>query len=427
MGTPTISAALASAIVDPSAYADGQAIDAAFATLRKDAPFAVAEPAGMRPFWAVTRHADILSVERQNDLFHNGDEAATLTTIEGDQKVKAMTGGSPHLIKSLVQMDGLEHINYRRLTQPFFLPQNIRSLEGRVREIAREFVNKMVEKGDSCDFAADIALLYPLRVIMEILGVPQEDEPLMLKLTQEIFAAADPELNRDGSDAHDDSSRIAALMGTVADLTAYFDAVTKDRRASPRSDVASVIANAQIDGQPLGALEAMGYYIIVATAGHDTTSNTTAGALWALAERPDQLKTLQNDMSLMPSFLEESIRWETPVKHFMRTATADTEVAGQKIKKGDWLMLCYPSGNRDEAVFDNPYQFDLTRKPNKHVAFGYGAHVCLGQHLARLEMRILWEELLPKLKSLQLNGKAVRTKANFVCGPKHVPISYQLN
>jgi cytochrome P450 len=207
----------------------------------------------------------------------------------------------------------------------------------------------------------------------------------------------------------------------------YFTAMTEDRRKNPRADLASVIANGAVHGQPLGHLEAMSYYIIAATAGHDTTSNTTAGALWALAENPDQFRKVKDDLSLIPSMVEESIRWETPVKHFMRTATADTELSGKVIRKNDWLFLSYPSGNRDEAVFEDPYTFKADRSPNKHVAFGYGAHVCLGQHLGRMEMRILWEELLPRLQSVELNGKPTRTQANFVSGPKAVPIRFKMN
>src|SRR3569623_1066585 len=162
----------------------------------------------------------------------------------------------------------------------------------------------------------------------------------------------------------------------------------------------------------------MSYYIIVATAGHDTTSSSTAGALWALAERPMVLAKVRADLSLIPGLVDESIRWTTPVKTFMRTATADVEFAGRDIKKGDWLMLCYASGNRDKAVFEAPDEFRGDRKPNKHLAFGYGAHLCLGQHLAKMEMRILWEELLPRLKSLEFAGQPARSFGSFVGGPK---------
>jgi len=417
---------VANTIVDPKAYADGRRIDEAFTWLRREAPLAQAQPTGFDPFWVITRHADIQTVERQNDLFHNGDRATTLTTIEGDQRVRAMTGGSPHLVRSLVQMDNPDHFAYRKLTQGYFLPQNLRGLEGRIREIARTFVDRMAAFGTRCDFARDVAFLYPLHVIMEVLGVPEIDEPRMLKLTQELFGSSDPELNRSGTEVADMGEALANLQAVVADFMTYFNAMTEDRRANPRQDLASVIANGQINGQPLGHLEAMSYYIIAATAGHDTTSNTTAGALWALAERPDQFARVKADMSLIPGLVEESIRWVTPVKHFMRSATEDTELAGQKIAKGDWMMLCYPSGNRDEAVFEDPFAFDIGRTPNKHVAFGYGAHVCLGQHLGRMEMRILWEELLPRLKSIELDGTPKLTEANFVCGPKAVPVRYEM-
>ncbi|MBS0409170.1 MAG: cytochrome P450 [Proteobacteria bacterium] len=418
---------VANTIVDPKAYADGRRIDEAFTWLRREAPLAQAQPTGFDPFWVVTRHADIQTVERQNDLFHNGDRATTLTTIEGDQRVRAMTGGSPHLVRSLVQMDNPDHFAYRKLTQGYFLPQNLRDLEVRIREIARSFVDRMAAFGTRCDFARDVAFLYPLHVIMEVLGVPEIDEPRMLKLTQELFGSSDPELNRSGAEVADMGEALANLQAVVADFMTYFNAMTEDRRANPRQDLASVIANGQINGQPLGHLEAMSYYIIAATAGHDTTSNTTAGALWALAERPDQFARVKADMSLIPGLVEESIRWVTPVKHFMRSATEDTELAGQPIAKGEWMMLCYPSGNRDETVFENPFEFDIGRTPNKHVAFGYGAHVCLGQHLARLEMRILWEELLPRLKSVELDGTPKLAEANFVCGPKAVPIRYEMH
>lgn len=418
---------LANTIVDPKAYADGRRIDEAFSYLRKEMPFAQAQPEKFDPFWVVTKHADILEVERQNDLFHNGDRAAVVTPIEVDRMVREMMGGSPHLVRSLVQMDNPDHMAYHKITQASFLPQNLKKLEGRIREIAKGFIDKMAAKGGTCDFARDIAFLYPLHVIMEVLGVPESDEPRMLKLTQELFGSADPDLNRRGAEVTDPKAGLAAVAETVGDFIAYFNEMTEDRRRKPREDLASIIANATIDGKPLDHLAAMSYYIIAATAGHDTTSNTTAGGLWALAEWPDQFQRLKADPSLIPTFLEESIRWVTPVKHFMRTATADAEVHGTKVKKGDWMMLCYPSGNRDEDVFPDPFAFKIDRSPNKHVAFGYGAHVCLGQHLGRMEMRVLWEELLPRLDSVELNGTPKLMEANFVCGPKSVPIRYKMH
>lgn len=418
---------LAETIVSPWAYADGRKIDEAFTTLRREAPLEQAQPEGFDPFWVVTRHADILAVERQNDLFHNGDRSSVLTTIEADTKVREMMGGSPHLVRSLVQMDNPDHFAYRRLTQGAFLPQNLKALEVRIRDIARGFIDRMAAQGERCDFARDVAFLYPLHVIMEVIGVPESDEPRMLKLTQELFGGQDPELNRSGAEVTDTKTGVDTIQSVVLDFMTYFNAITDDRRANPRNDIASIIANGTVNGQPLGHLEAMSYYIIAATAGHDTTSSTSAGALWALAQNPDQFAKVKADPSLIPGLVEESIRWVTPVKHFMRTATADAELAGRKIAKGDWMMLCYPSGNRDESVFKDPFQFDIQRTPNKHVAFGYGAHVCLGQHLARMEMRILWEELFKRLESFELDGQPRNMVANFVCGPKSVPIRFKMN
>jgi len=418
---------IAETIVDPKAYADGRRVDEAFRKLRREAPLDVAHPEGFDPFWVVTRQDDIREVELKNELFHNGDRSTVLTTIEADRKVRQMMGGSPHLVRSLVQMDNPDHASYRRLTQSSFAPQSLRRLEERIREIAKGFVARMAAHGDRCDFAKDVAFLYPLHVIMEVLGVPEADEPRMLKLTQELFGSADPDLNRSQAQVTDTDQALANIQGTVADFIAYFNEMTEDRRRKPREDLASVIANGQIEGKPLGHLEAMSYYIIAATAGHDTTSSTTAGALWAMAENPQQFRAVKQDPGLIKGLIEESIRWETPVKHFMRTATADAELAGRKIAKGDWLMLSYPSGNRDEAVFEDPFVFDVTRTPNKHIAFGYGAHVCLGQHLARMEMRILWEELLPRLEAVELDGQPRRMVASFVCGPKSVPIRFKMH
>jgi cytochrome P450 len=417
----TVPSDIARIIVDPKAYADGQA-DAAFARLRREAPLAKVETEDYRPFWLVTRHADVMEAGRRGDDFHNGDQPITLTSIDAERS--AAEGGDPP-VRTLVQMDAPQHWAFRNLTQAWFMPQNLRKLEARIREIARSFVDRMAEFGGECDFAQDIALYYPLRIIMEILGVPEIDEPLMLKLTQEVFGADDAELNRTASST--DASNVAdGMRAAVMDFVRYFNALAEDRRQSPRGDLASVIANGAVDGQPLGFAEVMGYYVITATAGHDTTSNTTAAALWALAERPELVRDLKADPTLIGGHVDESIRWATAVKHFMRSASVDTELGGQKIAKGDWLMLSYASANRDDEVFANPFEYDVRRSPNKHLAFGYGPHVCLGQHLGRMEMRILWEELLPRLDSLELAGVPSLSHATFISGPKHVPIRYRM-
>lgn len=416
---------VANAIVDPVVFGDPAKMHEYYTWLRNNVPLGIAEPEGHDPFWVVTRHADILEVSRQNSLFHNGDRPTTIMNKEGERLIRNLTG-TPHLVRSLVQMDAPDHPKYRALTQSWFMPQSLRKIEGRVRAIARASVEKFVARGSgTCDFVADVALGYPLHVVMDILGVPPEDEPRMLRLTQELFGAQDPDQAR-MMNMLEPEQILMMMKATIDDFEAYFKVITDDRRKTPRDDLASVLANATIDGAPMSDFERMSYYIIVATAGHDTTSSSTAGAMWALAEDPAQLDLLKRDPSLIGGLVDEAIRWTTPVKTFMRSATEDTELAGQKIAKNDWLMLCYASGNRDEAVFDEPFKFKADRKQNKHLAFGYGAHLCLGQHLAKMEMRMLFEELIPRLKSVELAGEARTAQSTFVNGPKTLPIRYEI-
>jgi hypothetical protein len=423
-GDLDIPADIAATLVDPVAYADHRIHDS-YRWLRANNPLGIARPERFDPFWVVTKHAHIQAISRQNDLFHNADRPTTLTTQAVEERVRKITGG-PNLVRSLVQMDAPDHPKYRALTQGWFMPANLGKFEGRVREIARATVQRMLDKGRSCDFVADVALGYPLHVIMEILGVPEADEPRMLRLTQELFGPQDPDTAR-SREALGAEQFSAMMQAVVADFSAYFRGITEDRRRSPRDDLATVIANARIGGDYMPEHDATSYYMIVATAGHDTTSSSTAGAIWALADDRSEFTKVKNNPELIPGLVDEAIRWMTPVKHFMRSATADTELGGRKIAKGDWMMLCYASGNRDEEVFEDPYRFRSDRRPNRHVAFGYGAHLCLGQYLAKLEMRILFEELLPRLKSLSLDGEVKMTQAYFVNGPKKLPIRFEVN
>ena len=412
-------------LVDPTAYADGRIHDT-YKWLRANNAFGLAEIEGVDPFWVATKHADILEISRQNALFANGVRSPTLVGKDADARIRQMTGGSPHLLRTLIHMDQPDHMKYRVLTQAWFLPQNLRSMEERIRKIARATVDKMAAQGGEVDFVNQVALHYPLHVIMEIMGVPEEDEGRMLMLTQELFGAADPELGRKQKPENaEDPAKID--MGVLTDFINYFTQFSENKRANPTDDLGTLIANSQIDGQPISHFEAMSYYIIVATAGHDTTSSSTAGAIWGLAANPAEFAKVKADPSLVSGLVDESIRWITPVKTFMRTATEAAEVGGRKLAQNDWLMLCYASGNRDEDVFDDPNAFRVDRKPNKHLAFGYGAHLCLGQHLAKMEMRILWEEMLPRLESLELAGVPKQSQAVFVNGPKTLPIRFKMH
>ncbi len=405
-------------IAYPETYADEKELHDIFTFMRREDPVSWVEPDQFRPFWAITKHEDIIDIEKQNELFIN-DPRTTLMDIPTEDAIKEFTGGSHLLVRSLVHMDNPDHQLYRSLTQKWFAPPNLESLKKDIRNIAKEYVNKMVDHGNECDFAKDVAIFYPLRVIMSILGVPKEDEPRMLRLTQELFGGRDEDMIRDESETSSESN-------TITDFFEYFNALTEDRRKNPTNDVSSVIANAKINNEQLGHLEAMSYYIIIATAGHDTTSSSTAGGILALIENPDQLSKLKNNPSLMTSAVEETIRWVTPVKNFFRTATQNYDLKDKEIKKDDSILLCYPSGNRDEEIFDDPFKFKVDRSPNRHLAFGHGAHLCLGKYLAKIEMEIFYEELFKKIDNIQLNGEPEWVKASFVSGLKSLPIKYTL-
>ena len=405
-------------IAYPETYADEKELHDIFTFMRKEDPVSWVEPDQFRPFWAITKHEDIIEIEKQNELFIN-DPRTTLMDIPTEDAIKEFTGGSHLLVRSLVHMDNPDHQLYRSLTQKWFAPPNLESLKKDIRNIAKEYVNKMVDHGNECDFAKDVAIFYPLRVIMSILGVPKEDEPRMLRLTQELFGGRDEDMIRDESETSSESN-------TITDFFEYFNSLTEDRRKNPTNDVSSVIANAKINNEQLGHLEAMSYYIIIATAGHDTTSSSTAGGILALIENPDQLSKLKNNPSLMTSAVEETIRWVTPVKNFFRTATQNYDLKDREIKKDDSILLCYPSGNRDEEIFDDPFKFKVDRSPNRHLAFGHGAHLCLGKYLAKIEMEIFYEELFKKIENIELNGEPEWVKASFVSGLKSLPIRYTL-
>jgi cytochrome P450 len=414
-------------IVSPKAYAKQKTLLAAFNWLRANLPLGRVETEGFDPFWVVTKHADILDVSRRHDLFHNGDRATTLVLRAADEVARTLTGGSPHLVRTIVHMDAPDHLKYRRITQVWFAHQKVQSLEGRIRAIARSCIDRMAGYGTTCDFAQDVAIYYPLHVLMDMIGVPEQDEPRMLRLTQELFYSEDEQLQPAIAGTSDPARHAKQLLGIFGEFQAYFAELTEARRKAPRDDLVSVIANAEIDGKPIGLFEAMSYFVIIATAGHDTTSSSISGAVWALCENMDELRKIKADVSLVPKLVEEAVRWTTPVQHFMRTAAADTELRGRRIGKGDWLMLCYLSGNRDEEVFEQPDRFRVDRGSSPNVAFGHGVHVCLGQYLARLEMRIFFDELFARLAWIEIAGEPRRSASVFVGGPKTLPVRFGMD
>ena len=413
----TTSPEIDNALVNAACWADEAGIHEQLRWLRNNDPLRLVAPDNFEPFWNATKYADIKAIEGNKRVFIN-DPRPTLAELGMREMIKAATGRD-HLVRSLVQMDDPDHMKYRMLTQGWFMGSNLRKLQSRVEELATLYVDRMGELGGECDFVKDVAVWYPLRVIMEILGVPEQDEALMLKLTQELFGPEDPDNQR--------SFAPEEFFKVVEEFEDYFAKLTQQRRREPTDDVASLIANAQFDGAYMPEVDANGYYIIVATAGHDTTSASTAGGLLALLRNPAQMAALTNDLSAhLPTAIDEAIRWVSPVRHFMRTATEDYELRDKTIKAGESVILWYPSANRDEEVFEAPFEFRVDRKDAKQLAFGFGAHVCLGQHLARMEMSALYKELFQRVKDIEIVGEPRYVHSRFVGGLKSLPIRYRM-
>jgi cytochrome P450 len=423
-----LSGDLARRVIDPHAYAQWDGLLDTFDQIRATTPVVKVQPdtPGLfDPFWLVTGYDDVMRMSKDNATFLNNPRPVVFSFAQAIEFSRAATG-SNMLVDSLVVFDAPIHPKYRKLTQEWFMPRNLGRLEDELRALAARTVDRMLENaaesGGEVDFVKEVSGPYPLRVVMQILGVPEADEPRMQMLTQQLFGGQDKDLSGTGLDQMTPEQVVQIVAGAVKTFEDYFAGIAEDRRKHPTDDVASVIANALVDGQPLPPRDMAGYYIIVATAGHDTTSASTAGAMQALANDPEQWARVKADRSLLPGIVEEAIRWTTPVQHFMRTAAEDVELGGQQVKKGDWLMMNYVAANHDPAQFPDPRRFDAARSPNRHLAFGAGAHQCLGLHLARLEMRILFEALLDRVASVEPAGVAKRASSTFVGGLKSLPL-----
>ena len=386
----------------------------AWTRLRREAPVCLMRPPGYRPFWAVTKHADIIEVSTQPDKFKSAGRFILFPEMT--------EGSGPSLeenppLRMLVNMDPPEHRTYRRLVSIWFTPRAIARLEERLVEITNEIFEELAPAGEwcECDFVRDVAALQPLRMITEILGIPRQDEQFVLRVTNENFGIEDPEFQRSGETREE-------RLGFLQDAFAYLERITEERRRHPREDLSTVLALATIDGKPVPQFELFSLYFLIMVAGHDTTRNSISGGLLALLEHPDQLAKLRENPNLIETGADEIVRWTTPVIHFSRTATVDYELRGQKIRKGDSVALFYPSANRDEDVFPDPFAFRLDREPNPHLGFGVGEHFCLGAHLARLDIKVFFREFARRIEAVELAGPVERLHASFVGGPKRMPV-----
>jgi len=385
--------------------------------LRRESPVHWCQSDEFENFWAITRHADIMDISGRPDAFLNGPG----TLLQSRAQI-AFEAANPRELdmKTIIDMDPPEHRAIRKVASGFFTPRGIARLDEIVERSARQLVDSLGDSGE-CDFIEVVAQRHPLRVLATILGIDEKDEEDLLLWTQQIFASDDPDLQRDPNDPFGGTRKVAA------DLYALFDRIIQDRRANPTDDLASLIANAKLEsGAPLGPIETFGYYLIVFLAGHDTTRNALSAGLEAFARHPEQLELVRRDSTLVKSAVEEIVRWASPVNYMRRTAAADVEVRGTTIREGDRLVLFYASANRDDEVFEDPFRFDVTRRPNRHLGFGTGEHFCLGAHLARASMRALVEELATRVDTLELATEPNQIHASFVVGRKTLPVRYAM-
>jgi cytochrome P450 len=385
------------------------------AEIRRDEPVLRVDLDGYEPFWALTRHADVFAMSRDDTHWKNTPKSV----LGPEADWRRMSESGMPMPATLVHLDDREHRTHRQVTNDWFKPAAVKHRQPRIDELADLFIERMRDLGGECDFANDIAQPYTLRVIMDIYGVPEEDEALMMALTQGIFGAADPEFLGDAENPE------AKVLSSVMEFIQYFNGLTEDRRANPTDDLATVIANGMVDGEPMGDTERLWYYIIVATAGHDTTSFALSGGLEAMLRDESQLAALRADPDLVVNAADEVIRWTSPVRHFMRYATEPAEIGAVKIPEGGRVLLSYPSANRDEDVFERSMTFDVTRPDaDKLLSFGVGAHFCLGAQFARRELRTMIGKLSQALDHVELAGATEYSHSQFVSGVKHLPIEY---
>jgi cytochrome P450 len=398
-------------LVDPERFARNGYPHAVWTRLRAEAPVAHFAPPGYRPFWAITKHADIARISSQPMRFSNAQGI--------------MLGPADAVIppsEMVVMLDPPRHRPMRKLATPRFTPRAVRAKRADIERIAVEILDEAATAGatSECDFVERIAAPLPIAVIAWILGVPREDWELLFRWTNEVIGANDPEFQRPGK-TPGQTAKHARI-----ELHAYFQRLLEQRRSDPRDDLVSELLRAEVDGAPLTEEQLLAYCELMVEAGNETTRNAISGGLLAFSEQRGEWERLRERPELLPTAMEEILRWVTPITHFTRTATEDCEVRGEKIRAGEQVALFYASANRDEEVFEDPFAFRVDRRPNRHLAFGIGEHVCIGAHLARVELETIFRHLLTRLEEFEVSGPVERLRSAVNGGIKHLPLRYRL-
>jgi cholest-4-en-3-one 26-monooxygenase len=388
---------------DPDTFVEGIP-HAAFQRLRTEAPlYWQPEPNGGRGFWCVTRYEDLMTVSK---------DPITFSSARGGTNIFDVSEEDLSTLRLLMlNMDPPKHNKFRRLVSTGFTSRMVTQLEPHVREICATLIDKVV-KMKSFDFVTEIAAELPLLVIAELLGVPAEDRHKVFEWSNSLVGFDDPDYR----------TSLEAGKIASAQMWAYANQLAAKRKEHPLGDLVSVLMQAEVDGDRLSEMEFDSFFLLLAVAGNETTRNLISGGMRALIEHPEERARVVADPSLLPMAIEELLRWVSPLIHFRRTATRDVEMHGTTIREGDKVVIFYPSANNDERVFVNPHTFDVSRSPNEHLAFGIGEHFCLGANLARLEIRLIFEEMLRRLPDLELAGPVRRLRSNFINGIKTMPV-----
>jgi cholest-4-en-3-one 26-monooxygenase len=399
-------------LVDPDYYETHGYPHDTWRSLRADQPIRWMEREQGDSYWAITRLDDITTVGRQPEIFSSASPV-----VRNQEMIETPS----ELPRVLIQLDPPDHQKYRELVSKRMTPRMVSKFHDDIDAIAVRILADLEQHEDAgCDFVEIVAAPLPIAVIAYLLGVPAADWRQLYKWTNESAGASDPENRLEGE------TESETRMRANIELFQYFAGLREERLKDPRDDLITLLANAKVDGEELPVLEILAYYQILVAAGNETTRNATSGGLLALIEHPEELARVQKDPSLLKSSVEEILRWTSPIIHFGRTATRDTELAGHAIREGDVVGMFYPSANRDENIFEDPYRFDVTRRRNPHIAFGVGEHYCLGAHIARLELNVIFRHLLPRLAEVELAGPVDRLRSNLIGGVKRLPIRYKL-
>jgi cholest-4-en-3-one 26-monooxygenase len=400
-------------LVDPTGYAAHGYPHHLWTRLRAEEPVSwQTQAGGALDYWAITKHADITEIGKRPDVFISGPRIVI-------QPFEEEISGFPI---TLIQMDPPMHGDFRQQISKRFTPRMLRKIHEPIEKIGREIVETLYQRGDEgeCDFVEEVSAPLPIAVIAWLLGVPESDWKMLFDWTNRTIGAGDPEYRDEGATPRE------TVDAAQLELFGYFSKLIEERRKKPGDDLVTAFIQAEYQGRPLTDLEVLTWCFIIVIAGNETTRNGTTGGMLAFIENKHELRRVQQDMGLLDSAVEEVVRWTAPIIHFARTATADYRLRDKVIREGEAVALFYPSANRDEEIFEDPFEFRIDRSPNRHLGFGVGEHFCLGAHLARLEMQVAYRHLLPRIEEIELAGSVDRLSSSLVGGVKRLPIRYKL-